>query len=108
LWKVLSGRRVQRFAVAEKLARKPDELRPLLQTWLSWWRDVALLRWGNAEVSNVDRVAALQEAAGKWDRPALFTAWQQTDQAIRHLDQNANTRLVLENLFLVYPFEPVW
>lgn len=104
LQKVLAGRRVERFAQAEKLAGKPDELRPLLQTWLSWWRDVALLSWGNNGINNVDQVITLQESAEKWDRPAVFAAWQQTDQALRRLDQNANTRLVLENLFLVYPF----
>jgi DNA polymerase-3 subunit delta' len=103
LHKVLNGRRVERFREAEILARKPDKLRALLQTWLSWWRDAALLSWHNETINNVDQVAALRDAAGKWTRPAVFTAWQKTDQAIRYLDQNANTRLVLENLFLVYP-----
>jgi hypothetical protein len=45
LQEALYGNRVERFELADKLARKPEELPAVLRTWLSWWRDLALLAW---------------------------------------------------------------
>jgi DNA polymerase III subunit delta' len=106
LQEALAGRRVDRFALADKLSRKPEELPAILQTWLSWWRDVALLAYGDGTavaISNVDHEAELRRLASLWLPDRIATALQRTAQAITHLEGNANTRLVLENLLLVYP-----
>jgi DNA polymerase III subunit delta' len=106
LQEALAGRRVGRFVLADKLSKKPEELPAVFQTWLSWWRDLALLVYGEGTavaISNVDQEAELRRLAGSWSPEQIMTALEQTAQAITLLERNANTRLVLENLFLVYP-----
>jgi DNA polymerase III subunit delta' len=106
---ILAGNRGGRFAQADKLANKPELIPPLLQIWLSWWRDLLLLNQGNANgrftsLTNIDQEATLHQQARRWDRMTLLRSLQQTRRALWQLERNANTRLVLENLFLVYPF----
>jgi DNA polymerase III subunit delta' len=106
---ILAGNRGGRFAQADKLANKPELIPPLLQIWLSWWRDLLLLNQGNANgrftpLTNIDQEATLHQQARRWDRKTLLHSLQQTRRALWQLERNANTRLVLENLFLVYPF----
>ncbi len=102
----LGGTLVARFALAETLARKADTLPPLLRTWLSWWRDMALLAFGphrDDAISNIDRVEQLHHLAAQWARPQVLAALRQTEAALRQLAQNGNARLVLENVLLTYP-----
>lgn len=109
LHQALRGSLVARFALAESLARKTDALPALLRTWLSWWRDLALMCYGRqpvASISNVDERELLHEFAGRLPRAGVLAALKQTESALRQLSQNANARLVLENVLLVYP-EPV-
>jgi DNA polymerase-3 subunit delta' len=106
LHKALAGSLVARFAQAETLARKADALPALLRVWLSWWRDVALLAYDrrpDAPVSNIDQVEQIHALARQWPRPKVLAALRQTETALRQLDQNANARLVLENVLLAYP-----
>jgi DNA polymerase-3 subunit delta' len=102
----LRGSLVARFAQAEALARKPDKLPSLLQTWLSWWRDLALLAYGQPAghaITNIDRGEQLHDMAATWSRGAVLPALAQTAAALRQLRQNGNARLVLENVMLAYP-----
>lgn len=107
LQQALAGDRIDRFALADKLGRKPELLPEILQTWLSWWRDVTLLTQGEngrtLTLTNIDHQADLIARAANWTAEQSLTGLQQTSQAIRQLRRNANTRLVIENLFLVYP-----
>lgn len=105
LLEALGGDRVARFGLAEKLAKDPEALTPILQTWLTWWRDVAMLAWGGGEgtITNVDRRQELMDLAQRWEREGIVTALEQTRRALWQLEHNANVRLVLENLFLTYP-----
>lgn len=107
LQQLLADKRVGRFALADNLAKKPEELPDILRTWLSWWRDLILLVCGESTavaISNVDQEAELRRLAGSWQPEQVFTAVKQTAQTITYLERNANTRLALENLFLVYPY----
>jgi hypothetical protein len=45
----------------------------------------------------------IHEMAGRWPRDSVLSALQRTEAAIRQLGQNANARLVLENVLLAYP-----
>jgi DNA polymerase-3 subunit delta' len=103
----IGGTRVARFALAEKLAKEPEVLPQILQVWLTWWRDLALLAWGRdgGRVVNVDRQAEMQALARQWQHEQIIIALQHTREALWQLAHNANTRLVLENLFLCYPQE---
>jgi len=106
LHQALRGTLVARFALAESLARKADLLPPLLRTWLSWWRDLALMAYGqrsNELISNVDEFELLHELAGQVSRAVVRASLVQTESALRQLGQNANARLVLENVLLTYP-----
>lgn len=102
----LNGRRVARFALADKLARKPEELDSLLQAWLTWWRDVLLLAHGRAaEIAliNADQQSLLQRQADQWTAEQITHCLTHTQTALWQLERNVNVRLVLENLFLTYP-----
>lgn len=103
---ILAGNRVLRFKSAEKLSRTPDQLAPLLNQWITWWRDLFLLsqKTGSDDVLvNIDLRDQLEQLAHKWKEAAIIGSLRKSAEAIRHLEQNANTRLVLENLFLTYP-----
>jgi len=106
LLKALNGGRVERFALAEQLARDPEALTSILRTWLTWWRDLTMLTWGGnaGAITNVDRRRQLGELAQRWDGEAVVAALKQTRRALWQLEHNANVRLVLENVFLTYPY----
>ena len=104
----LDGRRVYRFQLADKLARKPEALPALLKTWLSWWRDLTLLSQRRGQpisliLTNSDELAGMEPLAAAWTSQQITTSLHQTNQALWQLERNANTRLVLENLLLTYP-----
>lgn len=106
----LDGNRVVRFAIADKLSRKPEQLPSLLQTWLSWWRDLTQLvqydnpAAANVPLTNLDENGRLRDLATRWTPQQALTALKHTNLSLQHLERNANTRLVLENLLLQYPF----
>jgi DNA polymerase-3 subunit delta' len=106
LAEAMSGNRTGRFTLAEKLAARPETLPDLLRTWLTWWRDAGLLAYSQgkvATISNIDRQEQLRELARRYPREQLLRALGHTEAAVRQLEQNANSRLVMENLFLSYP-----
>ena len=96
-------------SLAEKLSRKPELLPDLLRTWLSWWRDLALVAYGlgpfnpSVPISNIDQQHILEELATVWSQETIVQNLAATGRAIQYLAQNANTRLVMENLLLGYP-----
>lgn len=102
--------RVGRFALADKLAQKPETLPPLLQSWLTWWRDLTLLSVGrmanSSHLTNIDHLPQLEQLAQTWTSPQILAALKRTETTLWQLDHNANTRLALENLFLTYPHSP--
>jgi DNA polymerase-3 subunit delta' len=109
LYQALQGNRTARFSLADTLTRKPEALPDVLKTWLSWWRDLLLLTYsGQAKgqplsITNIDQQDRLNQLAQTWAAEVALTSFQQTNLALWQLDHNANTRLVLENLFLTYP-----
>lgn len=113
LKEVLAATRVGRFDIAEKLARQPESLPDVLQTWLSWWRDLTILHWsgavsnGHSQITNIDYLAWLQNLARSYSAPQATTGLKRTEKSLWALEHNANARLVLENLFLKYPLSPL-
>lgn len=110
LYEALAGDRVARFQIAEKMARKADQLPQQLQTWLSWWQDAVHLsqhanpQSANVPLTNVDENGRLRELAAQWPAPKIISCLRQTNQSLHFLEQNANIRLLVENLLLSYPF----
>lgn len=105
LQEILSGNRIERFQLADQLAGKPETLPPLLQLWLSWWRDVLLLVAGDHSdaLTNVDYKGQLATLAHALTPEAALNALNATKDALWQLEHNVNTRLTLENLFLKWP-----
>jgi DNA polymerase III subunit delta' len=106
LHEALQSKRNGRFRLADRLARKPEELPQVLQTWLSWWRDLALLACGKPDssaISNVDQEARLRELVAVWPANRIVAGLDKTGKTLTYLERNANTRLALENLLLSYP-----
>ncbi len=108
LYEALDGNRVARFALADKLARKADLLPHVLQTWLSWWRDATLMAQKNGDahglhLTNIDENGRLQQFVKSWHKKETFASLKQTNLALWQLERNGNTRLVIENLLLIYP-----
>lgn len=100
--------RVERLAYAETLEslhkRSPEALRDRLSLWLGWWRDLALVRAGCADlVVNVDRLAALEEQAAGFDLDQLRTFVGEIDRALRRLSSNVTPRMALDVLLLAVP-----
>jgi DNA polymerase-3 subunit delta' len=110
LGKALSGNRVARFALAEQLTRKPDDVPGILRSWLSWWRDLTLLAYmetpeplSPVHITNIDQQEHLARMARTWNPRQIYSSFRRTDRALWQLQRNANIRLVLETLLLVYP-----
>jgi DNA polymerase-3 subunit delta' len=114
---VLAGGRGERFAVAERLARKltnSEELESVrrraeegLLTWLTLGRDALLLSHGaDALLANPDRRADLDRLATSLPPEALATTVRALQTTLDRLDRNANIQLALENLMLDLPRLP--
>lgn len=106
--------RVGRFSLAENLAKDSEELSDMLRTWLTWWRDLILLKTaGSLEqspagvrfsvITNIDNEGELKALSHRLTSQLVLQGLKSTNRALWQLERNANTRLVLENLFLAYP-----
>jgi DNA polymerase-3 subunit delta' len=110
---ILAASRIGRFSFAEKLARDPEMLPEILQSWLNCWRDIALLNWsgtsqnGRSQLTNIDQLSWLQQIARQYSGAEITNSLKQTEKSLWALERNANARLVLENLFLSYPLVPL-
>jgi DNA polymerase III subunit delta' len=101
----LTQRRPQRFALADDLAKDKLAVLPLLELWLTYWRDLLLVVSGaDLPLTNIDREASLHKLAQLTDLDAATLALNVTRGTLRTLQHtNTNTRLALEVMFLDYP-----
>ena len=94
------------------MANQAEMVPEILQTWLGWWRDLAMITWGNIgsngsiQITNIDHLSWLQQMAEKYSGLDTTESLKQTEKSMWALAHNANARLVLENLFLKYPPAP--
>ena len=66
-----------------------------------WIRDLALARIGSDRITNTDFMESINNAARKWDVNDLLEMERQVERAWYDIVRaNANTKLVLDNLFL--------
>jgi DNA polymerase-3 subunit delta' len=114
LREIIAKSRVDRFLLAENLAKETEELSDMLRTWLTWWRDLILLKTaGSLEqsparvrfnvITNVDKKGELKALSHRLSDQLVIRGLKSTNSALWQLERNVNTRLVLENLFLAYP-----
>ena len=96
--------RVERLRYVQHLGKSPDGLREVLDLWLSWWRDLLLIKGGSsAEVTNIDREATLHSQAQGYSLIQVRDFIEALRAAVWQLEHNANTRLTLEVLMLSLP-----
>jgi len=102
----------ERFAYAARLAIQFSQNRGLVQErldlWLSWWRDLLLVKVGcSGDITNVDRLAMLVDMARGYSLAQIKAFINSIRAAGEQLGQNANPQLVLEVLMLSTP-ETEW
>lgn len=104
---LLGGSRVERFAAADQLARNPQALTTLLDSWASWWRDAVIVTvYGETAddmVINRSEIDPLVVLNSHVEKTKILDALNATLAAQEQLSQNGNIRLVLEVLLLNYP-----
>lgn len=100
---ILSSNIVGRFKHADKLAKQPDQLFDLLNTWLTWWRDLVLLTHQSDRLINIDERTVLEQLKATWEDDEILASLNQTKALLWQLERNVNIRLALENLFLTFP-----
>jgi DNA polymerase-3 subunit delta' len=101
---LMGQERVERLRYAQHLSTSPDGLREVLDLWLSWWRDLLLIKGGSStEVTNVDREDTLRSQARGYSLTQVRDFIGALRAAVWQLEHNANTRLTLEVLMLSLP-----
>jgi len=101
---LLSAKRVERFAFADKASKDREGMRALLLVWLSFWRDV-LLRSArsSARVSNPDWEEQLDSLAQGLTPQAVHRSVNAIERTLDQLTTNVNARLAMEVLLLELP-----
>ena len=99
---------VERFAFAGRLAEQFSKRRAWvdeeLRLWLSWWRDLLLSKAGLKDsIVNIDLETELEGRVQALSLSQISGFLSNLGQAMRQLEQNANSRLVLEVLMLNLP-----
>lgn len=101
----LDHTRVQRFELAEQLARDKQAVLPLLELWQTYWRDIVLLA-ENSQLppANYDRRDRLEDRAARLTPGEALAALRATMTTLDGLRRhNINARLALEVMLLRYP-----
>lgn len=103
---IVRHNRAGRFEQAEGLSKDRLALIPLLELWLSYWRDGLLLALDSQiKPANGDRQTQLQQLLYDSSAADLLKALRATQTLLTQLNRaiNVNLRLALEVLFLNYP-----
>lgn len=102
--RLLPLNRRERFAAAENLARNRDQLRLMLQVWLSFARDILLSVNGvENKVVNLDYDKDCRRIAAALPPQRALKLVNILIQGLEDLEYNANLRLLLDNIFLGIP-----
>ena len=103
----LTGNRRVRFGFAEGLSKDKDKLAlyPLLELWLTYWRDIIHAISGNTtSLCNIDRINTINQFANVISDEDALNAIKITQTTLSQLSANINLRLRLETMFLDYPY----
>ena len=100
----MSGGIIERFNLAEKLAKDKNRLRAGMRTWLTYWRDLMLLTArANAPLTNLDYAEMLNGAAAQLDFETARRCAAALEDALEDIDLNVNPRLLIEVMLLDWP-----
>lgn len=102
--RLLPLNRRERFAAAENLARNRDQLRLMLQVWLSFTRDILLSANGmQSKVVNLDYVSDSARIAAALPAQRPLEMVNTLIRGLENLESNANLRLLLDTILLDLP-----
>ena len=104
LMRLLQASRVDKIEFAWTASRNPDSIPPLIELWMTWWRDVLMIKsQGEEHLVNVDRFDQLRSLAGQSDLHQAWSIVKTLQETAAQLEANVNTRLALEGLLLRLP-----
>ncbi|MEL6268744.1 MAG: DNA polymerase III subunit [Chloroflexota bacterium] len=105
LEQVLTQTRIGRFDVADKLGRDKLGVLPILELWMTYWRDVLMVANGVVfDITNVDRQENIRDVAALAGSDGAESALKATRNTLGTLrTTNTNARLALEVMLLDYP-----
>ena len=104
LEEVVRSSTVDRFHLAADLSKDKAALTPLLELWLTYWRDVLLLLEGaSVRLVNEDRRISIEQMGYDITADDARHAIHATQTMLKNLEYNLNMRLALEVMFLDYP-----
>ncbi len=93
-----------RLDYANKCIKKDFPTVTILNLWLSWWRDVLLIRSGvDNNVINIDYLNDLRRFANALPTKEILTIVTRTYTTLQNLKYNVNARLNIEVLVLNLP-----
>ena len=109
LLEVVDGGLERRFQRAQELAsqfsRDRAPAQAVLGLWLSWWRDLLLLKEGMPElVVNLDWRETLEAKAQGFSEDQIIDTVREVMATLERLEQNASPRLALDVLMLALPW----
>jgi DNA polymerase-3 subunit delta' len=97
----------QRFGYADRVTRsreKSAQLPELFQTWLSFWRDVLMVRAGaEARLTNLDYEPQIRRLAERVSLTQARVCTSDLERALGRLNANVNARLLTEVVLLDWP-----
>jgi DNA polymerase-3 subunit delta' len=98
---------VARFDLANTLAEQRDSLPEVLETWLTFWRDVMLLHTDNAAAITYKEKQLVHSALAEViDLNQTARIIQFIEQGLTALQKNVNAQLLIENVILAFPTLP--
>jgi DNA polymerase-3 subunit delta' len=101
---VLRANMAERFTLAGDLGGDKQALTPLLDLWLTYWRDLMFYLQGYEQrLCNIDRMVNIEQMAYDLDLEGVISAIRATQTLLKNLSYQVNQRLALEVLFLDYP-----
>ena len=104
LQELLLANWAKRFTLAEKAARRPDQIPETLEIWLGWWRDLLLIQEGQKDrIANLDREEELIQMHHSLEVNEVRAALISVQACADHLQRNVGARLALEHLMLHLP-----
>ena len=89
-------------AVAELEDAETSRIQEIIKQWICVLRDVGVLLSGCGELAafNPEHREELASLTGQWTLHKIAAAIQLAEQTRRHLQRNANSRLMLESLLI--------
>lgn len=104
LEQIIRADRIERFQMADDLSKDKLALAPLIDLWMTYWRDLLLIIEGSpVKICNIDRQANIEQFAYQVMGEDVLKALRATQTFQRQLGISLNLRLALEVLFLDYP-----